>query len=237
MPRKRQPSTPSRAHRSPRAVLGVPEDAPLSECRHAHRRLVLRYHPDRNVGDDEAAERLKEANEAYADLTGRGGDPDNRSGHEFLFLMSLVGETINQLVAAGKNPSQINLAGMLRDLVRDRLRATHEASVAIQAHIKALADVKGRFRGRAAGDIDSIIDLHLVQMHVKANDSQHMIELLESVQSKLADCSFQFTPPTHGAPTSSGIFVFNSGATGSNTSDFWTQASNFWNQQKGKRNK
>jgi uncharacterized membrane protein YsdA (DUF1294 family) len=45
-------------------VLGVPRNASKEEIRAAYRRLVLKYHPDRNRSPDAEA-RLKEINEAY----------------------------------------------------------------------------------------------------------------------------------------------------------------------------
>jgi uncharacterized membrane protein YsdA (DUF1294 family) len=45
-------------------VLGVPRNASKEEIREAYRRLVLKYHPDRNRSPDAEA-RLKEINEAY----------------------------------------------------------------------------------------------------------------------------------------------------------------------------
>jgi molecular chaperone DnaJ len=46
-------------------VLGVAREADAEELKKAYRRLALQYHPDRNAGDPEAAEKFKEASEAY----------------------------------------------------------------------------------------------------------------------------------------------------------------------------
>lgn len=59
---------------SPFEVLGVPESASHDEVRRAYRRLVLRYHPDRNPGDPSARERFLAVQEAYDRLGAR--DPD-----------------------------------------------------------------------------------------------------------------------------------------------------------------
>lgn len=50
-------------------VLGVGRDADAAQLKSAYRRLALQYHPDRNRDDPEAAERFKEASEAYAVLS------------------------------------------------------------------------------------------------------------------------------------------------------------------------
>lgn len=46
-------------------VLGVNRNADASEIKKAYRKLAKKYHPDSNEGNARAAERFKEANEAY----------------------------------------------------------------------------------------------------------------------------------------------------------------------------
>lgn len=50
-------------------VLGLGRDASDSDIKGAYRKLALKYHPDRNQGDDEAEEKFKEASEAYEVLS------------------------------------------------------------------------------------------------------------------------------------------------------------------------
>jgi len=51
------------------SILGVSERASHEEIKHAFRRLAMKYHPDRNLGNEQwAGERFKEINEAYAVL-------------------------------------------------------------------------------------------------------------------------------------------------------------------------
>lgn len=66
-------------------VLGVAKTASEDELKKAYRALVMKYHPDRNPGDDEAAEKFKEASEAFGVLS----DADKRAiydrhGHDGL---------------------------------------------------------------------------------------------------------------------------------------------------------
>ena len=46
-------------------VLGVSRSASADEIKKAYRKLALKYHPDRNQGDDEAVAKFKEASEAF----------------------------------------------------------------------------------------------------------------------------------------------------------------------------
>jgi molecular chaperone DnaJ len=56
-------------------ILGVARESTGAELKSAYRKLALRFHPDRNPGDDAAAENFKEASEAYAILS----DPEKRA--------------------------------------------------------------------------------------------------------------------------------------------------------------
>ncbi|MBN1857314.1 MAG: molecular chaperone DnaJ [Dehalococcoidia bacterium] len=49
-------------------ILGVDRTANESDIKRCYRALAMRYHPDRNPGDDEAFAQMKEVNEAYAVL-------------------------------------------------------------------------------------------------------------------------------------------------------------------------
>jgi DnaJ-class molecular chaperone len=52
------------------AALGVPEDAGDDDIRKAFRKLAFQYHPDKNIGNEKAAEeKFKDINEAYGVLS------------------------------------------------------------------------------------------------------------------------------------------------------------------------
>ena len=68
----------------PYKVLGVSRDATDDEIKRAYRALAKKFHPDLNPGDQEAARKMQEVNEAYdqiknpekyAQQTNPGGNP------------------------------------------------------------------------------------------------------------------------------------------------------------------
>ncbi|MEX0593980.1 MAG: molecular chaperone DnaJ [Balneolaceae bacterium] len=59
-------------------VLGVSRDADDSELKKAYRKRAMKYHPDRNKGDDSAEKKFKEASEAYEVLR----DPQKRQRYD-----------------------------------------------------------------------------------------------------------------------------------------------------------
>lgn len=50
-------------------VLGLKKGAPSGDIKKAYRKLALKYHPDRNAGDQEAEKKFKKISEAYAVLS------------------------------------------------------------------------------------------------------------------------------------------------------------------------
>lgn len=59
-------------------VLGVSREASEDDIKKAYRRLAMKLHPDRNPGDAQAADRFKEAGEAYEVLS----DPQKRQVYD-----------------------------------------------------------------------------------------------------------------------------------------------------------
>ena len=59
-------------------VLGTSKNSPDADLKKAYRRLAMKFHPDRNPGDQEAEKKFKEAKEAYEVLS----DPQKRSAYD-----------------------------------------------------------------------------------------------------------------------------------------------------------
>ena len=59
-------------------VLGVSENADVSEIKKKYRKLAIKYHPDRNSGDENATKKFWEVTEAYEIL----GDEKKREEYD-----------------------------------------------------------------------------------------------------------------------------------------------------------
>ncbi len=70
-------------------VLGVGRDADPAAIKKAYRNLAMQHHPDRNPGNGEAAEKMKEVNKAYAVLC----DPEKRRLYDTYGPAGLEGYT------------------------------------------------------------------------------------------------------------------------------------------------
>ena len=59
-------------------ILEIKEDADFSDIKKKYRNLAIKYHPDKNPGDDEAVKKFREITEAYEIL----GDEKKRKEYD-----------------------------------------------------------------------------------------------------------------------------------------------------------
>src|SRR5438445_5092649 len=82
-------------------ILEVSRAADGQQIKSAYRKLALQHHPDRNPGDPQAAERFKDASEAYAVLS----DPEKRARYDQFGHAGVAGAGSSAGGFAGFDPS------------------------------------------------------------------------------------------------------------------------------------
>src|SRR2546427_11438936 len=88
-------------------VLGVDRSATDKQLSDAYRKLAIKYHPDKNPGDEEAVARFKEASEAYEVLC----DPDKRARYDRFGHQAPGG--------FGPSPFEAGFSGNINDIFGD----------------------------------------------------------------------------------------------------------------------
>ena len=87
-------------------VLGVERSASAKEIADAYRKLAIKYHPDRNPGDEEAVLRFKEAAEAFEVLH----DEDKRARYDRFGAVKVSAASSSATWTTSSRPSATFLA-------------------------------------------------------------------------------------------------------------------------------
>ena len=128
-------------------VLGVERSATEKQISEAYRKLALKYHPDRNPGDEEAVKRFKEAAEAFevlnhaekrarydryghAGLEGAGGAPEFRDVNDiFAAFSDIFGDNLFGGMFGGRGRGRARRGASVRcDVVLDLREAAEGVS-------------------------------------------------------------------------------------------------------------
>ena len=104
-------------------ILGVPRSATADQIRIAYRKLLLKFHPDKNIGDTYFEEWSKKINEAFEVLM----NPEVRSEYDLIY---------DEARAASRQAAAVN-----KDEPDRRTPAAGHAAITIDASIQKLAPV------------------------------------------------------------------------------------------------
>src|SRR5262249_57814047 len=117
-------------------TLGIDRAADAEEIKRAYRKLAMQYHPDRNVGDQEAEEKFKEAAEAYEVLH----DPEKRQRYDRYGHAGLEGMNVPHFHDAQE------VFSMFGDILGELFGG-------------------GRFRGHGGRDVQVSVEIDLVEAY------------------------------------------------------------------------
>ncbi len=130
-------------------VLGVVREAPADEIKKAYRQMALKFHPDRNPGDEEATRRFKEAAEAYEILS----DPDKRKRYDRYGHAGLNGTATHDFRSTDDIMSafsDIFGGGLFGDLFGERRRGPRAgADLLMKLEIELVEAARGTSRKRS----------------------------------------------------------------------------------------
>jgi len=113
---------PDYIHKNYYEILDVSCDADGEALKRAYRRMVKRYHPDKQPENDQAEELFKELQEAYEVLK----DPERRDQYDVLYLRQMASSNHGDVRSAkkrrgGKNSGVSGLAEDMFDFVKKRM--------------------------------------------------------------------------------------------------------------------
>lgn len=126
-------------------TLGVGRDASKDEIKKAHRKLALKFHPDKNPDDKVASEKFKRAQEAYDVLS----DDEKRAAYD------RYGADFEKIRSSGYQPGTEGFDGLDLDQIFGGGRGTRGGGGGGQTQFDGFSDffeqMMGGGSGRAAG--------------------------------------------------------------------------------------
>ena len=140
--------------KDPYKTLRINRAAGDEEIKAAYRRLIAKYAPDRNIGNDKAVERFKEVQAAYEllsdparrnrfDETGATDEPRQGEEAAVLGLLATVCEAVlNRFIGRGMDLARIDLCAEIRnslDSGRTRMRDEVRRLQRLQADLEIVA--------------------------------------------------------------------------------------------------
>lgn len=216
----------------PYKTLKVPKNASAQAIRLAYRRLSLKYHPDRNIGDAKAEKAFKDVQAAYDvlgdaakrahyDATGefRANQPDNTMAPVLAEACQCFAAVMQELLKNGRDPLKENVAEAMRQMARKHALNLAKQQQELYSGAEHLKSMLGRFLVDDGGEnyLESMVkgQLAIVQEQIRRMEGQ--VELNKQLQALLKRFRFKYDPrktdygwSTAGGASAGGFKMFTS---------------------------
>lgn len=162
-------------------TLGVKKDATEEQIKKAYRKLSLKFHPDRNPGDDKAADKFKEITHAFEILS----DPQRRAAYDATgdesntrvpetetntILSNVLAVVLIEVSGMGRNVAKVDLVKEMTNKLKRKIKANQEENKGSKKTREAFEKALGRF---SSDDEDNVLEQQL-KWHIAEID--RMIE-------------------------------------------------------------
>lgn len=194
-------------------VLGIQRrTANEKRIKSAYRKLAMRHHHDRNPGDEDAAAKFAEVNEAYSVLSDavkrklydEGGhdavrsaqQPDNEHAKVYGNLSQLFLATLREIDGAGQDPTEHDVLKSMRATVAKRLAEVKDNQQSVASAIAKLERLRGRFTVDGEADVfEGTLEQSIRHAGEQLEACDAEVELLGKCEAYLKQCKYKFTPP------------------------------------------
>lgn len=210
-------------------LLGVGKTATQDAITKAYRKLSLKWHPDRNPGDERAQNRFLQIQAAYEVLADPGrrayydatGETkkwqDNPELTEMLnTLGNLLGGTLKSMGEQGLNPKTTDVLDCMKQSLADGKRQIQKAK---EHHAKAKViwqDVQGRFTTEGEDNfLEMIIANQVLQIDIMVANLDREFKKLDKAAEVLVKYRYKFIQTIAadwpgGTPTTSRVLYVSS---------------------------
>ncbi len=197
---------------NPYEVLGVRKNSRPNTVRKAYRKLSMKYHADRNVGDDEAARRYEEVQRAYAilsdperkrhyDETGDAGEPTKRFPEEYDFAEFLLPALMYAVAEVERHCADVTRTDLVKKM-RDKIKADMIPVERRRAEIEKAKKLATKLLGRSTvkdgreNILESNIRSQLAQIERDLADTLNTLDRMTRALDYLKDVTYR----TDGKP-------------------------------------
>lgn len=195
-------------------VLGIDRDAEPAAVKKAHRKLAMKWHPDHNPGNPEAAAaKFQEIQIAYDvlsdparrakyDATGviDGNDPDNSVAQMIAALSTAFNEVMARVLGQGQDPTKLDLVAMMVAIFKDNEHAIEGAQSQFARNRSVLVKLRGRFEAPEGtpNHMETLVQAQIDDIDRNVATNKQALEQARIPRLYLQGCKYRRQEPMLG---------------------------------------